>query len=65
MSHARGGYVAGSSSFTVMANNFVTEFAEFSETFRKKLHSNINLPHCKDSLSYQCLSDSVVNTSVS
>ena len=65
MSHARGGYVAGSSSFTVMTNNFVTEFSEFSETVRKKLHSNINLAHCKDSLSYQRLSNSVVNTSAS
>ena len=27
--------VAGSSPFTVMTNIFVTEFAEFSETFRK------------------------------
>ena len=30
--------VAGSSPFTVMTNICVTEFAEFSETFRKKLH---------------------------
>ena len=27
--------VAGSSTFTVMTNTFVTEFAEFSETFKK------------------------------
>ena len=29
--HTRGGYVAGSSPFTVMTNIFVTEFTEFSE----------------------------------
>ena len=28
--------VAGSNPFTVMTNSFVTEFAEFNETFRKK-----------------------------
>ena len=27
--------VGGSSSFTVMANSFVTEFSKFSETFRE------------------------------
>ena len=30
--------VAGSGSFTLMTNISVTQFAEFSETFRKKLH---------------------------
>ena len=29
--------VAGSSPFTIMTNTFVTEFAEFNETFRKNL----------------------------
>ena len=40
VSHTRGGCVVGLSPFTVMTNIFVTEFREFSETFRKKLHCN-------------------------
>ena len=33
--------VAGSSPFTVMTNIFVTEFAEFSETFRKNCNISV------------------------
>ena len=40
VSHTRGGYVAGSSPFTVMTNIFVTEFSEYSKTFRK--NTNVN-----------------------
>ena len=35
VSHTRGGCVAGSNPFTIMTNIFVTEFSEFSETFRE------------------------------
>ena len=35
VSHTRGGCVPGSSPFAVMTNIFVTDFNEFSETFRK------------------------------
>ena len=41
-SHTKGGCVAGLSPFNVMAYMFVTEFREFSETFRK--NSNIYHP---------------------
>ena len=36
----RGGWVAGSSPFTVMTNNFFTRFTEFSEIFREKSNEN-------------------------
>ena len=41
VSYTIGGWVAGLSLFTVMTNIFVTEFSEFSETFRK----NSSVPH--------------------
>ena len=37
--------MVSSSPFTVMTNIFVTEFAEFSETFNKK-HLGRTLIHC-------------------
>ena len=35
VSYTRGGWVAGSSPFTIMTNILLTEFSKFSETFRK------------------------------
>ena len=42
-SYTRGGWVAGSSPFTLMSNIFVTEFAEFSENIYEKLQYAINV----------------------
>ena len=55
-SHTRGGYVAGSSPFTVMTNIFATEFSKFSETFRKNFtYLEMNRVKNPSLFRYQCI----------
>ena len=60
VSYTRCGYAVGSSPFTVMTNIFVTEFSEFSATFRKnsiitiKGSCLLSVDECTDTFNRHC-----------